>query len=423
MAPSPTLSASIPNGANNNNAAALFLQGVNSSAGSPFSGLDSTTAQALLKQQEDQLRATRLLLQQKQLDELIASGAIGAAGNIPSCRSNSLLSRGSLPGLEELLAASGSSSGNPASRSTSLLARGPVAGLLSLSAAAAGQDSFSALVARRASANAAAQAMEAAASKIAAEEEEAEEDDGLEDEEYFHELALKTASEEVNSDGTAADADDKAGNESFPHKLYRMLYQADKDGLGNIVSFLPSGRGFTIHKPKDFVAEVMPRYFTTRRIASFQRQLNLYGFRRISEGREKGGYFHKDFMQGKRNRICRIKRKSTTARPTSAAFANRFGPGALQYPGAAASSLYGPGLLAGPSNASKELLLARFGQQAPQVHSSNSAAASLLDLTRTGLLSGAGGGQRMGASHQDILRNAAASLLWTNGSNGGARQF
>lgn len=397
---SPAPSPSSPS-LNSATAAAYLLHGANASSGITSGGLDSTTAQALLKQQEDQLRATRLLLQQRQIDGLIASGSI------PASWSNSILSHsfGGVSSLDGVLAASASGS-NPSSRSNSILANGPSAGLLSLSVAAAG---------RRASAKATALAMEAAANMVAEEEAEAEEDDGIEDEDYFKEYAIKSANEDGSSEGNTADSDDgKAGNESFPHKLYRMLYEADKDGLGHIVSFLPSGRGFTIHRPKDFVSEVMPRFFTTRRIASFQRQLNLYGFRRISEGREKGGYFHKDFMKGQRNRISRIKRKSTTARPTSAAFANRFGPGAMQFPGAAvANSLYGPGLLAGPSNASKELLLARFGP------GSASAAASLLDLTRTGLMAG-GTPLSMGATHQDILRNAAASLLWKNSSSGGA---
>ena len=397
---SPAPSPSSPS-LNSATAAAYLLHGANASSGITSGGLDSTTAQALLKQQEDQLRATRLLLQQRQIDGLIASGSI------PASWSNSILSHsfGGVSSLDGVLAASASGS-NPSSRSNSILANGPSAGLLSLSVAAAG---------RRASAKATALAMEAAANMVAEEEAEAEEDDGIEDEDYFKEYAIKSANEDGSSEGNTADLDDgKAGNESFPHKLYRMLYEADKDGLGHIVSFLPSGRGFTIHRPKDFVSEVMPRFFTTRRIASFQRQLNLYGFRRISEGREKGGYFHKDFMKGQRNRISRIKRKSTTARPTSAAFANRFGPGAMQFPGAAvANSLYGPGLLAGPSNASKELLLARFGP------GSASAAASLLDLTRTGLMAG-GTPLSMGATHQDILRNAAASLLWKNSSSGGA---
>ena len=71
-------------------------------------------------------------------------------------------------------------------------------------------------------------------------------------------------------------------NETFPVKLYRMLYEVEKDGKANVVSFLPHGRAFNIHKQNEF-GLILPKYFSTDRMASFQRQLNLYGFRRITE--------------------------------------------------------------------------------------------------------------------------------------------
>ena len=55
----------------------------------------------------------------------------------------------------------------------------------------------------------------------------------------------------------------------------------------------------------------MPEYFSTRRLASFQRQLNLYGFVRINEGRLRGGYHHEFFRKGKRHLCSRIKRQKT----------------------------------------------------------------------------------------------------------------
>jgi hypothetical protein len=64
-------------------------------------------------------------------------------------------------------------------------------------------------------------------------------------------------------------------NETFPMKLYRMLYETDTNGKSDIVSFAPSGKAFYIHKPDVFMAEIMPIYFTTTRMASFQRQLNV----------------------------------------------------------------------------------------------------------------------------------------------------
>ena len=55
----------------------------------------------------------------------------------------------------------------------------------------------------------------------------------------------------------------------------------------------------------------MPKYFSTNRLASFQRQLNLYGFIRINEGRFRGGYHHEFFQKGKRHLCRKIKRQKT----------------------------------------------------------------------------------------------------------------
>ena len=55
----------------------------------------------------------------------------------------------------------------------------------------------------------------------------------------------------------------------------------------------------------------MPEFFSTTRIASLQRQLNLYGFQRINEGRYRGGYHHEYFRKGKRSLCRKIKRQKT----------------------------------------------------------------------------------------------------------------
>ena len=66
-----------------------------------------------------------------------------------------------------------------------------------------------------------------------------------------------------------------ASIEPFPSKLYRMIEEAEKDGQDDIVSFFPHGRAFAIHKPRVFISQLMPKFFSTSRMSSFQRQLNL----------------------------------------------------------------------------------------------------------------------------------------------------
>ena len=63
---------------------------------------------------------------------------------------------------------------------------------------------------------------------------------------------------------------------SFPLKLHAVLDQVEADGLASIISWRPHGRCFLIHKPKEFVDNVMPNYFRQTKLTSFQRQLNLY---------------------------------------------------------------------------------------------------------------------------------------------------
>ncbi|KAL7515413.1 hypothetical protein ACHAXN_013102 [Cyclotella atomus] len=85
----------------------------------------------------------------------------------------------------------------------------------------------------------------------------------------------------------------------FPVKLHSMLDAIERDGYAHIVSWQPHGRCFVVHKPKEFVSHIMPKYFKQSKMASFQRQLNLYGFNRLTSGLDKGGYYHELFLRGK----------------------------------------------------------------------------------------------------------------------------
>lgn len=63
----------------------------------------------------------------------------------------------------------------------------------------------------------------------------------------------------------------------------------------------------------------MHRFFTQTKYASFQRQLNLYGFRRFSRGKDKGAYYHLCFVKDHRllvTGMVRCKIKGTKVRPS-----------------------------------------------------------------------------------------------------------
>ena len=58
----------------------------------------------------------------------------------------------------------------------------------------------------------------------------------------------------------------------FPWKLHEMLAQVEGDGNEGIVSWLPSGRAFKVHRPDIFVDEIMTNHFQQTKYKSFQRQ-------------------------------------------------------------------------------------------------------------------------------------------------------
>lgn len=91
----------------------------------------------------------------------------------------------------------------------------------------------------------------------------------------------------------------------FPEKLHEMLSAESlpHTDASSIVSWLPHGRAFIVKKPKQFTTEIMPKYFRQTKLTSFQRQLNLYGFRRITRGPDSGAYYHELFLRG-RLQLC-----------------------------------------------------------------------------------------------------------------------
>lgn len=76
--------------------------------------------------------------------------------------------------------------------------------------------------------------------------------------------------------------------EPFPVVLHRMLGEMENEGSEHIISWNDDGLSFAIHKPKEFADTILTRYFRNQtRYKSFQRQLNLYRFRRVSTAKER----------------------------------------------------------------------------------------------------------------------------------------
>ena len=101
------------------------------------------------------------------------------------------------------------------------------------------------------------------------------------------------------------------GPESFPMVLHRVLAELELVGGGrSIATFLPDGRSFNIKNQALFASQVLPVFFPKMKgFASFQRQLNLYDFRRIGGGGpDRGAYRHELFVRDCPAVSCRMKR-------------------------------------------------------------------------------------------------------------------
>jgi hypothetical protein len=99
------------------------------------------------------------------------------------------------------------------------------------------------------------------------------------------------------------------GTEIFPAVLHSMLDEVEEKGYSHIVSWQPHGRCFVVHNRKEFVRLIMPVYFRMSKFASFQRQLNLYDYKRITAGLDKGGYYHDNFVRGRKGLCQHIVRR------------------------------------------------------------------------------------------------------------------
>ncbi|KAK3512050.1 hypothetical protein QTP70_028656 [Hemibagrus guttatus] len=105
---------------------------------------------------------------------------------------------------------------------------------------------------------------------------------------------------------------------AFLTKLWTLVDDPETDPL---ICWSPSGNSFHVFDQGRFSKEVLPKYFKHNNMASFVRQLNMYGFRKVVHI-EQGGlvkpekddteFQHPYFIRGQEHLLENIKRKVTT---------------------------------------------------------------------------------------------------------------
>jgi hypothetical protein len=71
-----------------------------------------------------------------------------------------------------------------------------------------------------------------------------------------------------------------------------------RDDYKDVIDWLPHGRAWRVLKPREFEIKVIPKFFEHAKFSSFVRQANGWGFRRITQGRDRNAYYHPQFLRG-----------------------------------------------------------------------------------------------------------------------------
>lgn len=101
---------------------------------------------------------------------------------------------------------------------------------------------------------------------------------------------------------------------NFPAKMHAILSRPD---LADVVAWLPHGRSWRVLKPREFEIRVIPTYFEHAKFSSFIRQANGWGFRRITQGRDRNSYYNELFLKGLPHLCKNMRRPGVNQKPAA----------------------------------------------------------------------------------------------------------
>ncbi len=107
---------------------------------------------------------------------------------------------------------------------------------------------------------------------------------------------MLTSRSDLDSSALVATLHDK--KLPFPWKLHQVLDESRDSAFSDILAWMPDGKSFKIFDKQRLEKEVMPQHFSSSKFKSFQRSLNLWGFRIVQSGKDKGQCYHPLFVKG-----------------------------------------------------------------------------------------------------------------------------
>ncbi|XP_071716616.1 heat stress transcription factor B-3 [Rutidosis leptorrhynchoides] len=99
-------------------------------------------------------------------------------------------------------------------------------------------------------------------------------------------------------------------NKSSPSPFLLKTYMlVDDTATDNVVSWNSDGTGFVVWQPSEFARDLLPTLFKHSNFSSFVRQLNTYGFRKVTTSRWE--FCNVRFRRGRKELLCQIRRRKS----------------------------------------------------------------------------------------------------------------
>lgn len=110
---------------------------------------------------------------------------------------------------------------------------------------------------------------------------------------------------------------------AFVNKVWSML---NDESNVNLIQWSPDGKSFIVVNREEFVHEVLPKYFKHSNLASFVRQLNMYGWHKVQDVKsgsiqnssdDKLQFENEYFIRGREDLLEKIVRQKSSAASSS----------------------------------------------------------------------------------------------------------